>query len=60
MKDATLSRRELTWDERAALPEGALPWERFRDPDTRRVYWVNPSKDAEPKTWFYADTGSPS
>ena len=43
VKDVVLSNVELSWDERAALPDGALCWERFRDPETWRIYWVNPS-----------------
>ena len=84
MKEARLSRLELAGEERAALPEGALPWECFKDPETRRVYWVNDnvaqclwegggawspfvyagrkwwSNNADPASWFYADTGTTS
>ena len=82
VKDVRISKLELTWEERAAMPDGALVWERFRDPDTDGVYWVNPSvtewfwehgddwtpsvfagrkwwsKNTDPTTWFYADTGA--
>jgi hypothetical protein len=57
LKDARLSLLESTWEERAAMLVGALAWERFKDPGTGGVYWVNPS--VTECFWEHGDAWTP-
>ena len=46
---------ELSWAERALVPRArSLPWQRYRDPATDRIYWVN----GDASDCFWEDEGT--